>query len=108
MSERVFMSRTKDDGDALEVSLGGARILITELRIRPMSNWKTPHQILGRGGASIALTDRQLIEVVAEYLRYRLSDSVVHEQSQVTFKFSCRNEPHEGVSTADKVSEDRD
>jgi hypothetical protein len=86
-SERVFVSR--GEGDELQLSLNGATMSISELRVRPMSNWKTPHQLLAKGGASIALTDAQLMQVVGEYLRYRINESCSHSQKQVGYEFTC-------------------
>lgn len=88
MSERIMMHRSGDEG-TLVVSRNGCEMQLSELRVRSMANWQTPHQLLGKGGSSMALTDVELMQVVAEYLRYSICEPTKHEQSQVTFSFSC-------------------
>lgn len=88
--QRVMVSLAKDD-DTFIVSVGACSIEISELRVRPMSNKITPHQVLGKGKSVIALTDRQLCELVAEYLRYRLGGNLKYSQEDVSFSFSCEH-----------------
>ena len=84
--ERLFVSRGEN---CLEVSLRGVVMPINELRIRPMSNFSTPHELLGRGGTRMSLTNKQLMEVVAEYMRYSISESTEVEHKQVGYDFHC-------------------
>jgi hypothetical protein len=87
MSGYVCVSR--GDGDCLEVRVDETCIVISELRIRPSSNWVKPYQLLGKGQASIMLTNEQVLKVVAEYFRYTLGEAVTYEQAGVGFKFDC-------------------
>lgn len=86
MSEdRLYMHREK--GDGLVVNCGKATMSITELRVRPMSNFVTPYELLGRGGARIALTPRQFLEALSEYARYTLQDPIAFIAGQVGYSF---------------------
>jgi hypothetical protein len=87
----VHVQHSAGDGNLLVVHVGAVSLPITELRIRPLSNFATPHEIFGRGGARLAVTDRQLVEITAEYLRFRLSEPIKVERSQVGFSFSLEN-----------------
>jgi len=84
----VYVSR--GDGDTMEVRVGKATIVITELRIRPMSNFTTPHEVLGRGGSRLALTSEQMIELVAQYILFAVSESVHVTRKQVGYNFDCQ------------------
>jgi hypothetical protein len=84
----MSMIHVHRDGENLTVSKDGCTIVITELRIKPMSNWKTPHQILGRGGCCIALTDHELVQLCSEYLRYTTSEAIEFVSASVDFKLS--------------------
>lgn len=80
-----------ENGD-LVVALNDAKIIISELRIRPMSNFRTPHEVLGKGGASLALTDDLLVKLIADYLRFSLKESVNVESKQVGWHFKCESD----------------
>lgn len=86
----VYVSRGKDGTATLDVRIGDAMIVIAELRVRPMSNTRTPHQLMGRGGSSIALTDEQFVTLVAEYLRFALLDPVDVKHNYVGWSFACK------------------
>lgn len=74
---RPRVSRGEDDR-TLSVSVGDASIRIQGLRVAPMSNFRTPHQLVGVGDARIALTDLQLVQLLAEWLSFVLHDDAVH------------------------------
>lgn len=91
MSEKPFISLDNDkSSDTLRVHIGYSEVRISGLRIAPMSSFVTPHQLIGIGNARIALTDLQLVELLAEWLRFVLHDDAVHVQSEDTkLKFEC-------------------
>lgn len=92
MSVHISISRSKEPG-MLTLSYGtGCHIEFTELRIRPMANLRTPHELLGCGRARIALTDEELVVVVAEYLRFVIHENVNVERKQIGWNFSCKKE----------------
>jgi len=86
MSDTVHVRRC-DDG--LAVHVGAGKIICTELRVKAISHFVTPHEVLGRGGASLALTDTQLLRLVAEWLRYNVQGVAKYEQQQAGWSFHC-------------------
>lgn len=86
--DRIFMYPGK--GAELTVNCGKATMTITELRIRPMSNFVTPYEMLGRGGARIALTPRQFAEALSEYARYTLQDPINFIGGQAGYSFQIK------------------
>lgn len=100
MSDTVILSCLDGSEErSFELTKGDASIIITELRIRSRSNFRTPHEVLGKGGAMVALTDKELCNVVAEYLRYTLLDTTEYSQASVNSSFSFsvnRPTPHRG------------
>lgn len=83
---KLMMCQSKDD-ETLKVSLNGAVMQITELRVRPMNNFATPYELLGRGGARLALTPENLATAMAEYLRYTTPSPLSVEVTQVGYYF---------------------
>jgi hypothetical protein len=88
MSEMVHLSHL--DGDNYRMSVGEATIIMSELRIQDNSNWAFPHRVCGKGGASIALDDHQMIILVSEWIRYRVSETTDYRVDNVDFSFLCR------------------
>lgn len=105
MSRKLTLSIA--DGIGFEASIDGATIILTELRVQSNSNWKYPFKLLGKGGASLILTDENLLELTGEYLRYVLcrneETQVNFHKHTVGFDFSCVCERPMGEET----SEDR-
>lgn len=88
MSDRIYI--TPDD-DGFEVHLGPAAIKFTDLHVRSRSNWATPHELVGLGGSTLALTDAQMVELLAEYIRFRHSGPLAVDREQVGWAFSCKS-----------------
>jgi integrase len=101
MSEMVHLSHL--DGDNFRLSVGEATIVVNELRIQDNSNWRFPHRACGKGGASIALDDHQLLQLMSEWLRYRISETSSLKIDNVDFKFDCwiRREATDHVAIPD-------
>jgi hypothetical protein len=55
-----------------------------------MSNSATPYQVLGRGQSSLALTNEDFAVLVAEYLRYTVTEPLNVERKQVDFLFHVK------------------
>lgn len=91
MSATVHLSRT-DSEDHFRLSIGESSIQLTELRIQDNSNFKYPHRVLGRGGASIAIDDYQLMQLVAEWLRFTVMNSAEYKQSDCASSFAFKVE----------------
>lgn len=79
--------------NGFEANLGSSSMVIDALIVDSASNWKYPHRVTGRGGASMMLTDNQLLQLVSEYLRYRLASGDDSQPSytskSVGFNFIC-------------------
>jgi len=88
--EKVYLTYGEDGFD---FRLRGASIKFDDLRVERSTNWKFPHRVYGKGGASIILTDHNLLELMSEYLRYVLCHSEETEVSltskSVGYHFSC-------------------
>jgi len=88
--EKVYLTYGEDGFD---FRLRGASIKFDDLRVGGNANWKFPHCVYGKGGALIALTDQNLLELMSEYLRYTLCRNEETEVSltrkSVGYHFSC-------------------
>ena len=60
--------------DVLELLVNGVIIPMADLQLysRTEVSQAMPYQLVGQGGASVALTARQTLDVIAEWLRFTL------------------------------------
>lgn len=107
MSRTVSLSCVDDGEYQLTIDLS-ARFRLTELRIRPASNWKYPHEVMCKGGASVILDSKECAILIAEWMRYTFfqDDGVTnHVQGDTSFEFRAALTPHEVKRRADMTKD---
>lgn len=85
--DSIFLTRGENGFSLFKNS---ATIYFDELRVLPCCNSKTPFTIVGKGKATVSLTDEELVIVIMEYLKYTTSFPVEYSTDTKGWKLSIK------------------